>query len=150
MKHILLITCLASASFLKAQAIYDKSLAQKLGADDYGMKSYIFVALKTGERDTVVKDKKLRDSLFKGHMANIDRLVKEGKMVIAGPFGKNDKNYRGLFILNVKTVAEANTLLQSDPTIREKIFDVDVMPWYGSAAISEYLPVHDKIQKKTY
>lgn len=130
------------------KANYDKALAEQLGGDDYGMKNYILVVLRTGPKDSVITNKETRADLFKGHMANIGRLAKEGKLVMAGPFGQNDKTYRGLFILNVKTKEEALSLLETDPTIREKIFEVDLFPWYGSAAISEHLKVHEKITKK--
>jgi hypothetical protein len=33
---------------LKTNTKYDKALAEKLGGDDYGMKSYFLVILKTG------------------------------------------------------------------------------------------------------
>jgi len=46
-----------------------------LGADDYGMKKFVFVILKTGKNTST--DKELRDSAFVGHMNNIDRLVKK-------------------------------------------------------------------------
>ena len=68
---------------------YDKKLADSLGGDDYGMKSYILVILKTGEN--VITDKKITDSLFRGHMDNINNLAKNGKLVVAGPLGKNEK-----------------------------------------------------------
>lgn len=123
---------------------YDKGLAEKLGGDDYGMKSYFFVILKTGTNKT--EDKKLISESFRGHMKNMDRLVKEGKLIVAGPFGKNDKNYRGLFILNnIKTMEEAKELLQTDPAIKSGLLDYEIFPWYGSAALSEYLPFSDKI-----
>src|SRR6185503_7881141 len=80
---------------------YDKTLADSLGADEFGMKSYMFVILKTGTNK--IDDKEKLDSIFKGHLKNIGRLADLGKLVVAGPFGKNDKAYRGLFILNVKT-----------------------------------------------
>ncbi|MEO7047659.1 MAG: hypothetical protein ABI091_20340, partial [Ferruginibacter sp.] len=41
----------------KSNPNYDKELADKLGGDDYGMKSYFFVILKTGANTTT--DKKL-------------------------------------------------------------------------------------------
>lgn len=123
--------------------VYDSILAQKLGADEYGMKSYVFVILKTGSNTTV--EKAVRDSLFAGHMANIGRLVKLNKLLVAGPFGKNDKTYRGLFILNVTTLEEASELLQTDPAIREKLLEPELFKWYGSAALPEYLDAADKI-----
>lgn len=124
---------------------YDPILADSLGADDYGMKSYVFVILKTGTK--IVEDKTLRDQLFRGHMDNINTLVKENKLVVAGPFGKNDKTYRGLFILNVKTLEEAKILCDRDPAIKAGIFDVEMFEWYGSAALGEYIKVSEKITK---
>lgn len=125
--------------------VYNKALADSLGADEYGMKSYIFAILKTGP--VKEQNKAKLDSLFRGHMANINRLAKMDKLVVAGPFGKNDQEYRGLFILNVKTIEEANELILTDPAIKAKIFEVDLFKWYGSAALPVYLKVHESISK---
>ncbi len=134
--------------FLTAQTVnpdYDSTLAKKFGADDYGMKSYVFVILKTGSNTTT--DKAFIDSCFSGHMANIVRLVNEGKLIVAGPLGKNDNTYRGLFIFNVSTIEEARDLVQSDPAINSKLLDADLYNWYGSAALSEYLESALKVGK---
>jgi uncharacterized protein YciI len=127
---------------------YDKAMADSLGGDDYGMKKYVLVILKTGSRTET--NKTIVDSLFRGHMDNINRLVTSGKLVIAGPLVKNEKNYRGIFILNVPSIEEARKLVDMDPAIREKLLDVDMFQWYGSAAISEYLKAHEKIEKKKF
>src|SRR5215203_1618583 len=74
---------------------YDGKLADSLGGDDYGMKMYVLVILKTGP---ATFDKKKTDSLFIGHMSNIGRLARAGKLVVAGPLKKNDRTYRGIFI----------------------------------------------------
>ena len=125
---------------------FDKALAEKLGGDDYGMKSYYLVILKTGTNTTT--DKELINESFKGHMNNINKLVDEGKLIVAGPLGKNDKNYRGIFILsNIASIEEAKTLLQSDLAIKNGILDYDIFNWFGSAALPEYLPMADKIWK---
>jgi uncharacterized protein YciI len=124
---------------------YDDALAKKLGADDYGMKKYVLVILKTGENKTAGEEES--NEAFRGHMENIGRLVKEGKLIVAGPLGKNDKTYRGIFILDVPTVEEAGELVQTDPAVKAKLLDVELFPWYGSAALAEYLPASDKIWK---
>src|SRR4051794_36093265 len=112
-KMIIAAFCLTASFQLLAQSgnSYNKALADSLGSDDYGMKTYVLVLLKTG---SATFDKKITDSLFNGHMANIARLASEGKLVVAGPLKKNDKNYRGIFIFNVKTIEEANKLLITD------------------------------------
>ena len=128
-----------------AETKYDAQLAQKLGADELGMKMYVLVILKTG--DTKIEDKALRDSLFRGHFANINKLADEGKLVVAGPLEKNENQYRGIFILDVKTFAEAGLLLQNDPTVSQGIFKPEMYEWYGSAALPVYMQTHKKIQK---
>jgi uncharacterized protein YciI len=127
---------------------YDKALAEKLKGDDYGMKSYVFVALKNGTNKST--DEKYIDSCFTGHMANIGRLVDEGKLIVAGPFGKNDLTYRGLFIFNVATKEEAEALLKTDPAVSSKLLGYDLIVWYGSAALPEYLDASDKIWRKKF
>lgn len=151
MKRIILLLFLAF--FFKANAQtenpnYDSKLAESLGGDEYGMKMYILAILKTGTNMT--EDKEKLNELFKGHMDNINRLAKDGKLIVAGPLKKNDKNYRGIFILNAKNLEEANELLLSDPAIKEKVFEVEIFEWYGSAALAEYLKAHEKIEKKKH
>lgn len=124
---------------------YDAQLAERVGADDYGMKSYVFVILKSGDNKST--DAELRSKSFRGHLENIRRLVEEDKMVLAGPFGTNDRDYRGLFLLNVTTVKEAEELLATDPAISAGYLSYEMTPWYGSAAISEYLEASDKVWK---
>lgn len=157
MKNLIIITALLLNAFpvfsetdKKPETInnnknYDPELAKRVEADDYGMKSYVFIILKSG--DNTSKDAEKRNKSFRGHMENIGRLVEDGKMVVAGPFGKNDKDFRGLFILNVKTIEEAQALMATDPAIKEGYLSVEMYPWYGSAALSEYLPASDKVWK---
>jgi uncharacterized protein YciI len=129
----------------KTNPIYDSVLAKKLGADDFGMKKYVLVILKTGTNTTT--EKRFIDSCFGGHMKNISRLVEIGKLIVAGPLGKNEKTYRGIFILNVPTIAEANELVQTDPAVKAGLLAAELFQWYGSAALAEYLPASDKVWK---
>lgn len=142
---IVLVSCYSMAAAQSAHPKYDKLLADSLGGDEYGMKMYILAILKTGPN--AIADKKVLDSLFKGHMENIGRLAANGKLIVAGPLGKNDKTYRGIFILNVKTIDEANALLETDPTIKTKVLAAELFNWYGSAALPTYLPNHRRIEK---
>ncbi|WP_298651152.1 YciI family protein [uncultured Proteiniphilum sp.] len=125
---------------------YDKVLAEKLRGDDYGMKNYFFVILKTGTNTTA--EKELINESFRGHLENIQELVQEGKLIVAGPLGKNENNYRGIFILNnINSADDARELLFTDPAIKNGLLDFEIFTWYGSAALPEYLPVSDKIWK---
>ncbi len=123
---------------------YDAQLAKKLGADDYGMKSYVFVILKTGEAK--ITDQKKRKELFDGHFSNMGRLAKEGKMVLAGPFVEGGEK-RGLFILNTKSIEEAKQMVESDPAVKAGIFDYELTKYYGSAALMQINEIHSKLQK---
>lgn len=125
---------------------YDKVLADSLGADEYGMKSYIFVILKTGPAQ--LDDKEQIGALFRGHLENINRLVEQKKLIVAGPFGKNERNYRGLFIFDAKDKAEVETLLQTDPAIKEKLLEAELFDWYGSAALPTYLEASYRVTKR--
>ncbi|MEO6051165.1 MAG: hypothetical protein ABIP78_07520, partial [Pyrinomonadaceae bacterium] len=87
----------AQQNRIRGRVKFDAELAKKLGADDLGMKHYVLVILKTGAKDAAFKGKE-RDDILAGHMANIGRLAEEGKLAVAGPFEKNDKGYRGLYI----------------------------------------------------
>ena len=143
-----MLLCLVSYITIHAQTTnpnYDEALAKKLGADDYGMKKYVLVILKTGENTTATSEE--TNEAFRGHMKNINRLVEEEKLIVAGPLGKNDKNYRGIFILDVPTIEEAGELVQTDPAVKAKLLDVELFSWYGSAALAEYLPASEKIWK---
>ena len=81
-------------------------------------------------------------------MANINKLAKEEKLVVAGPLSANERSYRGIFILNAKSFSEAMTMMEADPTIKQGIFDVEMYNWYGSAALPLYLGSSDRIWKK--
>lgn len=124
---------------------FNKTLADSLGADEYGMKSYVLVILKTGSNKTT--DKETISKAFRGHLDNIGKLAEQGKLIVAGPLEKNEKAYRGIFILDVKTIEEAKALLQTDPAVKIKLLDAELYNWYGSAALPMYLPVHRKIEK---
>lgn len=147
---LLFFASLSIPNFAYAQsnkAAYDSTLAKKLGADEYGMKKYVMVLLKTGTAIGLPKSK--TDSLFAGHMQNINRLADSGKLVVAGPFFKNDK-YRGIFILNADSLEEGKKLVESDPAVQAKLLDMDLLMWYGSAALAETLEIHKKIEKKSH
>jgi len=147
----LLICTLLVANKAGAQEVnknYDEKLAKELKADDYGMKKYILVILKTGSAKDLPKPS--LDSISKGHMANITKLVNEGKLVVAGPLGKNDNDYRGIFIFDVESTDEAQKLVETDPVIMSKVMTADYYQWYGSAALKETVKIHSRIEKKSH
>ena len=81
---LLLFACANNSVLTEAlENNYDAELAKTLGADDYGMRSYIFATLLTGPNDAAITDEKQRAELFKGHFANMGRMAEEGILVLA-------------------------------------------------------------------
>ena len=144
----LFITALLFMQNVNGQTTYDSVLAKKLQADDYGMKTYVFAILKKGSAN--ITDKHQLDSIFRGHMANIQRLAAEGKLVVAGPMGDNDKNYEGIFVFNTSSVDEARQWLNTDPAIQAKDLDAELYAWYCTAALQEIPELHKQVQKKSF
>lgn len=142
----LVIACLLPAGLSAEESSFDADLAKRLGADERGMKTYVLCILKTGPKDAEIKGDE-RKEIFAGHFANIGRLADEGKLVVAGPFMKNDKSYRGLYIFNVSTVEEAEKLVTLDPAVKSGVFVPELTLWYGSAAMMVVNDTHRKLEK---
>lgn len=142
---LLLFTFSATIFSQETESTFDKELAKSLNADDYGMKQYVFCLLKTGSNTNATKEE--TEKLFEGHMANINQLAKEGKLVVAGPFMRNERNYRGIYIFNANSIEEAKTFVATDPAVQSKLLEAELTLWYGSAALQETLKIHDKIAK---
>ncbi|PYS85764.1 MAG: hypothetical protein DMF70_03745 [Acidobacteria bacterium] len=66
--------------------------------------------------------------LQKAHIANINRLAKLGKLVVAGPFG-DDGVLRGIFVFRVGSLAEAHELCATDPMVKIDRLRVELHPW---------------------
>ncbi len=129
------------------QTEYDAKLAASLGADDYGMRQYVLVILKTGPKKMAAGPQ--RDEMFKGHMANIKRLASEGKLALAGPLDGKD-GWRGLFIIAVSKIEDAKKLVETDPVIKEGEMVAEYHTYYGSAALMQVNDTHRKVQKKSF
>lgn len=125
-------------------ATYDAEAAARYGADDYGMKKYVLALLKTGPNRDQGPEEAQR--LQQAHMANIDRMAADGKLVLAGPFiGEGD--LRGLYVFDVASVEEARELTMSDPAIQAGSLVMELYPWYGSAAVMAINDIHNRVSK---
>ena len=126
-------------------SVFDSLLAQKYGADDYGMRKYVMAFLKRGpnrERSTE-ESKKLQAA----HIENIGRMAEEGKLVLAGPFFE-DGELRGIYIFNVNSIEEAEALTNTDPAIQAGSLIMELKEWYGSAGLMGVNDLHKKLAKK--
>ncbi|HVS31733.1 MAG TPA: YciI family protein [Thermoanaerobaculia bacterium] len=142
----LLLALALSPMIMAEESRFDAELAKRLGADERGMRTYVMCILKTGPKDAEIKGDE-RKEIFAGHFANIGRLADEGKLVVAGPFGKNDRSYRGLYIFNVATIEEAEGLVVLDPAVKAGMFLPELTPWYGTAAMMVVSDTHKRIEK---
>lgn len=130
------------------QQTFDPALAEKYQADDYGMKTYIIAFLKKGA-DAGNYSAEERSEIQKNHMAHIQKLSSNGKLLLAGPF-IDDQDFRGIFLFDVPTLEEAKALTTADPAVQAGVLSMDLKSWYGSAALMSIPDLHTKIQKKSF
>ena len=119
---LLQLVCLLAVQFATAQDIKKKTP---------NIKQYWMVVLKTGPQDKIITDSVERSVIFKGHFANMERLFYDGVLKAAGPFGKNEFSWRGLFILDCATKEEAEAYVKTDPSVAAGVFIYDIVPWYS-------------------
>lgn len=125
MKKLLFIAALSMAAYLNG----------------YGQYMFVFLHKKSdNEKLPEAEVKKIMD----GHMANMERLAKENKLLVAGPFDGGG----GLFILNTQSAVEAQEWLSTDPGIQANRWNVEMLsykPRYGGVC-----PVGENYQMTYY
>ena len=99
---------------------------------DGEMKQYFLVLLKRGPIRN--QDSVTAAGLQKGHLANIERLYKEGKIDMAGPMG-HDGDLRGIFIFNCETYDEVMMYCSTDPAIKAGRLIAEIYPWWAEKGI---------------
>ncbi|MCK6475587.1 MAG: YciI family protein [Phycisphaerales bacterium] len=119
----------------------DKAAASATSTD------YVFVYLKTGPATDKTPEE--RQEIFRGHMSNMQRLADEGKLIVAGPFNKpNDATWRGIFIMDTPTVAQARELVATDPGIKSGVFIMECRPFRASPALRKTLDLEKELKAK--
>ena len=88
------------------------------------LSSYSFVFLNK-KSDTLQSSKEDVDKLMEGHMANIERLAKERKLITAGPF----EGGGGIFILNTTSIDEAKAWVNTDPAVKANRWNIEIYPY---------------------
>jgi uncharacterized protein YciI len=84
--------------------------------------TFVFLHKKT---DAVSLPKDESDKIMKGHMDNIGRLAKEGKLLAAGPF----EGGGGIFIFKSNSIEEVKGWLATDPGVRAERWNVEILPY---------------------
>lgn len=97
--------------------------------EGFDLKQYYFVMLKKGPNRGTIKDTAEILKLQTDHLNNINRLAKEGKILVAGPFGDNG-DWRGIFIFDSKNEADVVADLKSDPMIAAGWLSYEIHPWW--------------------
>jgi len=145
---IVLASLLAATGTTGARAgepTFDAERAARLGADDYGMRRYVMAFLKAGpNRDRGPEE---AAELQRAHLANIRRLAEDGLLVLAGPF-LDDGEVRGIYVFAVDSLEQAEALTASDPAIQAGSLEMELHPWYGSAALMEVVGIHAAIARQ--
>ncbi|HEV8272757.1 MAG TPA: YciI family protein [Chitinophagaceae bacterium] len=92
------------------------------------MKRYWLVLLKKGpnRNQDIISAEKIQAA----HMANINRLAKEGKLIMAGPIGIED-DLRGIFIMNCTDSAEVENFVRTDSAVITGRLIMKYYPWWA-------------------
>jgi len=102
-------------------------------------RDYTLVYLKTGPAKDLSKDAQAQ--AFAGHFANMGKLAREGRLVVAGPFGKqrSDAALRGLFVLATGDARVAQEWASTDPAVQAGVFAIECHSLRTDAALPEFL-----------
>ena|SRR5687767_1284875 len=105
---------------------YDYSIDTSVYSGE--MKRYWLVFLKKGpnrNHDSVSAAK-----IQEAHLANINRLAKEGKIIMAGPMG-TDGDLRGIFIMDCKDSTEVESFVNTDTAVITGRLRMEYYPWWS-------------------
>ena len=91
------------------------------------MKRYWLVLLQKGPHRN--QDSISAAKIQAAHMANINRLAKEGKLVMAGPIGIDD-DLRGIFLMNCADSAEVENFVKTDSAVITGRLIMKYYPWW--------------------
>lgn len=123
---------------------FDSTLAAELRADEYGMSRYVLALLKAGPNRG--QDSLEAMALQRAHLANITRMAEEGDLLLAGPF-LDEGELRGIYLFDVETVEEARRLTETDPAVKAGRLEMELHPWYGSAALRQVSKIHGRLER---
>jgi uncharacterized protein YciI len=95
-----------------------------LTANAFGQNPYVIVFLNKKADAEKISDEKSKE-IMGGHMNNMGRLAKEGKLTAAGPF----EGGGGIFIMKTSNVEEAKQWISTDPGIQANRWNVELLPY---------------------
>lgn len=75
-----------------------------------------------------------------GHIANIEKMARDGILSAAGPLASNEKR-RGIFVFYSKDLNQIKKAVAVDPLIRAKRLELKLIPWWtGKGTVVPYRP----------
>ncbi|HEX4946293.1 MAG TPA: YciI family protein [Blastocatellia bacterium] len=125
-----------SATLMLSFCVWAQPSSQSAGAKaenkppQFDLDQYQFALLKRGAQWTAEQTPEVQ-KLQAGHMANIQKMGSLGKLMAAGPIGKNDLGLAGIFIFKAASLDEAKALAAEDPAIKAGRLAMDFCTWHG-------------------
>jgi uncharacterized protein len=117
-----------------AQTTPPPSRMPDIGPGGFEMTTYYVGFLYRGSKWTPEKTAET-EALQNAHMANIQKLAEEGKLLLAGPF-TDGGDLRGIFVFRVGSLAEAQALAETDPAVKAGRLRLEFHPWYAAKNIT--------------
>lgn len=103
--------------------------------------TFVFLHKKTDQKELAKEEV---DKIMKGHMANMERLAKEGQLLAAGPFDGGG----GIFIFKSTSQDEVKGLLATDPGVKAERWNVEILSY--QPRIGGICPVGEKYEMTSY
>jgi len=94
---------------------------------EMNIREYYFVLLTKGPNRN--QDSATASTIMKGHLGNMQKMYKEGKLKVAGPFAGDD-DWQGIFIFDCTNQTEVEALLKTDPAIKAGRLNYTIKAWY--------------------
>ena len=89
----------------------------------FGQENKVFVFLNSKPDKEKIPEEETAE-LMKLHLANIEKMAIEGKLLVAGPF----EGGGGIFIFNTDRVEQTKEWLMSDPAVKANRWDIEMFP----------------------
>lgn len=90
----------------------------------WGQTDFTFVFLnKRTDKEELPKEQ--LDKIMEGHMANIQRLAKEDKLLVAGPFDGGG----GIFVFKSNSVEQVKDWLATDPGVQANRWNIEILSY---------------------
>jgi uncharacterized protein len=121
-------------AFLCVAAAAAASDGPEVGPGGFEMTTYYVGFLYKGAKWTPEQTAETR-KLQEEHMANIQKMAAEGKLVIAGPF-MDSGDLRGLYVFRAASAEEAKALVESDPAVKAGRLRFELHPWFAAKNIT--------------